>query len=186
MISEQALDRRSTAAHWLLDAITVLTGTYLLAISARMRVSLPFTPVPVTGQTAVVLLIGALLGWRRGVLSTSCYLLAGGLGLPLFAGGAIAGPTGGYLVGFIAAAGMVGWLRERGWGRRPLAAGLVLLFGNICIYLVGLPWLATFVGIHRVLPLGLYPFVFGDLVKIISVTVILTLIQRRRRSDLTG
>jgi biotin transport system substrate-specific component len=127
--------------------------------------------VPLTGQTFAVLLVGALLGSRRGSLSLLAYLAEGAVGLPVFAGGSgglarLWGPTGGYLVGFIAAARMVGWLCERGWDRRVRTAALAMLIGNGVIYLFGLPWLAHFVGAERVLALGLLPFMPGDLVKL--------------------
>jgi biotin transport system substrate-specific component len=116
-------------------------------------------------------------------LSTSLYLIAGGLGVPLFAGGAIAGPTGGYLLGFVLAAGVVGLWMERAWANHPIAIGVGLLLGNATIYLVGLPWLAWFVGVRRALPLGLYPFLVGDLLKITAVAGVLSWVQRRRQMD---
>ena len=146
-------------------AVTVV-GAYLIAVSAHLRVLLPLSPVPVTAQTLVVLLLGALLGARRGLLAVGLYLTGGAAGLPVFAGGSLAGPTGGYLVGFAAAAALVGALAEIGWTRRPLAAFAVLLLGNAAIYLFGLPWLAGFVGWNAAAPLGLYPFLLGDGLKL--------------------
>ncbi len=153
------------------DAALVVAGSLLIALAAQVAIPLPFTPVPVTGQTLAVLLIGALLGSRRGAMSVGLYLAEGALGLPVFAGGAsgparFLGPTGGYLLGFVAAAGVVGYLCERGWDRRVSTAALAMLIGNGVIYLFGLPWLAGFVGIEKVLMAGLWPFIPGDLLKV--------------------
>ncbi|MBI4758069.1 MAG: biotin transporter BioY [Chloroflexi bacterium] len=153
------------------DFMLILVGSLVVALSARISVPLPFSPVPVTGQTFGVLLVGALLGSRRGALSLLAYLGEGALGLPVFAGGTgglvrLAGPTGGYLVGFVAAAFLVGRLCERGWDQRLPTAGAAMLLGNAVIYLLGLPWLARFVGPDKVLALGLLPFIPGDLLKI--------------------
>ncbi len=153
------------------DGVLVVAGSVLIALAARVALPLPFTPVPVTGQTFAVLLVGALLGSRRGALSVGLYLAEGALGLPVFAGGAsgtarLLGPTGGYLLGFVLAAGLVGHLCERGWDRRVSTTALAMLVGNVAIYLLGLPWLACFVGPEKALPLGLWPFIPGDLMKI--------------------
>ncbi len=153
------------------DFMLILVGSLVVALSAQISVPLPFSPVPVTGQTFGVLLVGALLGSRRGALSLLAYLGEGALGLPVFAGGTgglvrLAGPTGGYLLGFVAAAFLVGRLCERGWDQRLLTAGAAMLVGNAIIYLFGLPWLARFVGPDKVLALGLLPFIPGDLLKL--------------------
>ena len=162
----------------LVDLALVVAGSLLLALSARVAIPLPFSPVPVTGQTLAVLLLGALLGSRRGPSAILLYLLAGALGLPGFAGGAaglgrLAGPTGGYLVGFAVAAFLTGLLAERGWDRRAPTAFLAMLLGNGAVYACGLPWLAAFVGFDRVLALGLLPFVPGDLFKLVLATLVL-------------
>lgn len=106
------------------------------------------------------------------------YLVEGGVGLPVFAGGKagvfhLLGPTGGYLVGFVVAASLVGWLAERGWDRRFISAFAAMLLGNVVIYAVGLPWLAYFVGVEKVLLAGLLPFIPGDLVKLLLATTML-------------
>ncbi len=163
---EEVLERANRG--WtgaILNTVSVLAWAYVVAMSAQIRLVLPFSPVPVTAQTLFVLLGGALLGTRRSVLSVVVYLIGGAVGLPFFAGGALAGPTGGYLVGFIAASYVVGALVESGWGRRPTTAFAATLLGNVVIYLFGLPWLAVYVGWGSVLSLGLLPFVAGDLAK---------------------
>ena len=151
------------------DAVLVFAGAVALALLAQIQI--PLQPVPVTGQTFGVLLVGALLGSRRGTLSMLTYLSMGAAGLPVFAGlgaGAshFAGPTGGYLVGFVVAAWLIGRLAERGWDRRVHTTALAMLLGTVLIYLPGIAWLSTFVGWGQVLQLGLIPFLLGDLLKL--------------------
>ncbi len=159
-----------------------LVGSFagLTALAAQVTIFLPFTPVPITGQTFAVLLCGAVLGRRRGAAAQTVYLGMGSAGLPVFAAGGSgfpAGPSGGYLVGFVVAAYLVGLLAERGWDRRPATTGLVMLAGNITIYAFGLPWLACFVGgpAIKVLALGLYPFIAGDILKLALASAVLPL-----------
>lgn len=160
------------------DLLLVVAFGTLMGALAQVAVPLPFTPVPVTGQTLGVLLIGALLGSRRGAAAMLIHLAEGLAGLPVFAEGAsawsltrlgvptIVGPTAGYLFAFPVAAFVVGWLAERGWDRRPWSAAAAMAVGEALIYAGGLPWLALYVGAERALPLGLLPFVPGDLVKL--------------------
>ncbi len=106
------------------------------------------------------------------------YVAQGLAGLPVFAGGkaglaVLLGPTGGYLIGFIAAAFVTGWLAERGWDRRPLTTAIAMVLGNLVIYLLGVSWLAVFVGISKAPLLGMVPFIPGDIVKIVLATVAL-------------
>ena len=162
------------------DALLVLAGSALMAASARVAFPLPFSPVPVTGQTFAVLLVGALLGSRRGAASALSYLAEGAAGFPVFAGGAagpqaLMGPTGGYLMGFVLGAWLCGALSERGWDRRAVTTVLSMILGNIAIFAVGIPWLAGFVGAERVLALGLVPFIAGDVLKIGLAAVVLPL-----------
>lgn len=162
----------------LYDAALVLGGSLLIAMSAQIAILLPFSPVPITGQTLAVLLVGALLGSRRGTLSVLAYLAEGAMGLPVFAGGGtgvawLLGPTGGYLLGFMPAAFITGWLAERDWDRRVETTLLMMLVGNITIYAVGLLYLAFFTGLDRVLPLGFYPFIVGDVAKWLLATALL-------------
>ena len=162
------------------DATLVLVGSLLIALSAQLALRLPFSPVPVTAQTLAVLLTGALLGSRRGALSALAYLGEGLAGLPVFAGGAgglphLLGPTGGYLVGFVADAYVTGTLAERGWDRRAGTVMLAMLLGNVLLYAPGLAWLARFVGADKALALGLYPFIAGDLLKIALAALMLPL-----------
>ena len=162
----------------LYDAMLVMGGSALVALLAQVAIPLPFSPVPLTGQTFAVLLVGMVLGSARGSLAVLVYLADGAVGLPVFAGGGaglarLAGPTGGYLVGFVFAAFVVGFLAKRGWDRSVWRAGAAMLVGNTLIYAVGLPWLSHFVGTQRAFLLGLCPFVVGDCVKLVLAALAL-------------
>lgn len=150
--------------------VLVLAGSALIALAAQVRIPLPFSPVPVTGQTFAVLLVAAALG-RLGLASVIAYLIEGAIGLPVFAGGGfgvatIVGPTGGYLIGFALAAALVGSAVERGWDRHLVTALAAMLLGEVAIYACGLAWLARFALPVPLLDAGLLPFIPGDLVKL--------------------
>jgi len=162
----------------LYDVALIIGGSLFVALSAQIAIPLPFSPVPITGQTLAVLLVGALLGSRRGASSLLLYLLQGAVGLPVFAGGMggpahLLGPTGGYLFGFVGAAFVAGLLAERRWDRKVQSNALAMLLGNLVIYTFGLPWLAYFVEADKVLALGFYPFIAGDLTKLALATIFL-------------
>jgi biotin transport system substrate-specific component len=169
----------------LTSALLVVAGAGLVAASAQVSIPLPFTPVPVTGQTFAVCLVGASLGPVAGALSLTLYLLAGIAGAPVYADGAhgfdvLMSATGGYLVGFVLAAALTGALAARAWDRRFRTATSAMLAGNVVIYLVGLPWLAWRLGtdLETTLELGLYPFVVGDLVKLYLAAALLPVAWR--------
>jgi len=160
------------------DIAIVISASWLLAISAQFSFNLPFSPVPVTGQTLAVLLIGSLLGKNRGAAAVGLYLLQGAVGLPVFAGGksgfiTLVGPTGGYLIGFIAAAYIMGILTELRHDKSLIYTGFSMLTGSLVIYIFGLFWLVQFVGETSALQLGLFPFLIGDFVKILSGVIVL-------------
>lgn len=170
----------AAAASITYEALLILAGSVLIALSAWVAVPLPFSPVPVTAQTFAVLLVGSALGARRGGASAIAYLAEGACGMPVFAGGAagphvLAGPTGGYLAGFVLGAFVCGALAERGLDRRPVTTVASMVAGNVAILAPGLLWLAQFVGTGRVLQLGLYPFIPGDVVKIALAAALLPL-----------
>ncbi len=166
----------------------VVLGALFIALTANIRVPVPGSPVPITGQTFSVLLVGGALGLRRGLLSVVLYLLMG-LVLPVYAnsrsgigtiaslegGQVVLGATGGYLLAFIAAAALVGWLAELGWDRRVWSAAAALAVGNVVIYLVGVPWLAAALNVPltRAIELGLLPFLPGDLLKLAVAAALL-------------
>ena len=145
--------------------LQILLGSLVMALSAQLVVRLPFTPVPITGQTFGVLFVGALLGKRRGAAAAALYLAEGFAGLPFFAAAVQLGPTLGYLLGFVPAAYLTGALAERGWDRKPWTAFAMTLLGSLPIFALGLANLARFVPAGQLLVQGLWPFVAGDLVK---------------------
>ena len=155
---------------WLFDAALVVLSSAFVALMAQIQI--PLWPVPLTLQTLGVLFSGAVLGSRRGTLSMLLYVAEGLVGLPVFAGGAsgvtqLLSPTGGYLVGFVVAGGVVGWLAERGWDRRLIWTALAMIIGNLVIYALGVTWLAIYLGdLQRALVSGALIFVPGDLIKI--------------------
>jgi biotin transport system substrate-specific component len=206
------------AASWQRDLALVLAGTLLITLGAWISFDLPavaigdvYVPanpyVPLTFQTFGVLFTGALLGARRGVSSTGLYLLLGAIGLPVFAersdgtragldtivslegGQIVLGVTGGYLIGFVIAAALVGRLAELGWDRRFRGSVAAMLLGSIVIYAFGVPWLAVAadLSISQALTFGLYPFLPGDILKLLLAAGLLPLGWRlvsRRDHDL--
>jgi biotin transporter BioY len=157
------------------DILLILSFTLLTAISAKLKIEIG--PVPITGQTFAVLLSGALLGAKRGVLSQIFYLLGGLAGIPWFSRGGgmgyIFSPTFGYIIGFALAAFVVGFLCEKGFDRKIETAILAMLIGNVLIYFPGLLWLAKFVGFEKVLVVGFYPFIVGDFIKLFLASLLL-------------
>jgi len=154
-------------------AVLVIGFALLTALMAQIEFPLWFTPVPITGQTFAVLLTGAALGLRAGAASQALYVGLGAIGLPFYSGGdggwsVVTGATGGYLVGFIAAGALVGYLAERKQDRTVATAIPAFLAGTVVVYLFGVTWLAHSVGVSAIeaMELGLVPFVIGDLVKI--------------------
>jgi biotin transport system substrate-specific component len=163
-------------------AVLAVLGTLLLTLSAKLHV--PFYPVPMTFQTLVVLGLGMAYGWRLGAATVALYLLQGALGLPVFSGtpekgiglAYLLGPTGGYLFGFFLAAGVCGWLAERGWDRSVITTALAMLIGNVIIYVPGLLWLCSLFGWDKpILEWGLTPFILGDAMKLTLAAVLMPL-----------
>ena len=162
-------------------ALWVLAGSGLMALASHVMVPLPFTPVPVTGQTFAVLLLAALFGARMALAMQVVYLAEGLAGLPVFAVGPtwgmgrLIGPTGGYLLGFLAATWVVGSLADRGWGKRLGSSIAMLMAGEGAMYAVALPWLKIVLhtGWSQSLMLGWWPFVPGDLYKLVLAALLL-------------
>jgi biotin transport system substrate-specific component len=156
-----------------------VAGSLLLAGLAQISIPLPFTPVPLTGQTFGVLLVAAALGSKRGILSMILYILEGALSLPFFAGGAsgwhvLVGATAGYLLGFVIAAYVIGLLAEHGLERTIRTSFIPFIVGTLIIYLFGVAWLATLLGsISKAIIAGLLPFLIGDLIKLILAALAL-------------
>jgi biotin transport system substrate-specific component len=167
------------------DVLAVAAGVALISAAAQVSIPLPFTPVPITGQTFAVVLVGASLGALRGTASLSLYLLLGILGAPIYAHhdhgwSVITGASGGYIVGFVLAAAVTGYLAERRWDRHFSSSISVMLTGNVIIYLVGLPWLAAVLhtNLEKTLEFGLYPFVAGDVFKLYLAAMVLPVAWR--------
>jgi biotin transport system substrate-specific component len=164
------------------DIALVVAGAMLIALSSLIRIPVPGSPVPITGQTFAVLLVGGALGYRRGTLAALGYLLIGFF-VPVYSGGAsgpdtilsvkngtiVLGATGGYLVGFVFASALVGRLAELGWDRRIGGAIAAMSLGNLVIYAFGVPWLmaATGFSVQEAIAKGLTPFLIGDAIKLL-------------------
>ena len=181
--------------------VLAIAGSLFVALSAQ--VSVPLWPVPVTGQTFGVLLVGLVCGWRIGGAALLLYLIEGAIGLPFFAGGAsgwsaVVGPSGGYIWGFVLAATLVGWLAERGWDRNVFTTAAAMLLGNVVLYVPGLIWLAIFyagpgqdyiaaagatTAWGASINAGLAPFILGDALKLLLaaalVPAVWSLLRRR-------
>lgn len=167
------------------NAALVAGGALFTAAMAQLEV--PMWPVPITGQTLAVVLVGATLGARRGMLSLLVYAVAGLAGAPFFAdmqGGlqALALPSFGYVIGFIPAAGLVGWLARRNWDRNVGRAAVAMLLASAIPFVTGLPYLAVALGqlgapndVQSVLAAGLYPFIVGGIAKALIAAGILPL-----------
>tara|TARA_B100000029_G_scaffold516440_1_gene629856 strand:+ start:3614 stop:4615 length:1002 start_codon:yes stop_codon:yes gene_type:complete len=161
------------------NIVLVVIGSLFIALTAQISIQIPIGPVPITGQTFGVLLIGALLGSRLGSLSAILYIVEG-LQFPVYANATfgwsvLTGATGGYLLSFPIAAFLVGWLSERGWDRKPGTLLLAMIAGNIIIYLFGVPWLINSIegtSFNQGLQWGLIPFIPGDLAKIFVATAL--------------
>jgi biotin transport system substrate-specific component len=158
-------------------------GSILMALMAQIRIYVPFSPVPITGQTFGVLFLGAVLGGKIGALSMVIYIAEGLSGIPVFAGvgsgpAYLLGPTGGYLIGFIPAAFLVGMMHESGWGRKIWASVLIMILGTTIIFAFGIAGLALTAGFIYALEIGLYPFIPGALLKILFATGLTATLNR--------
>lgn len=167
------------------NAALAVAGSMALWISAKIQ--LPFYPVPMTMQTFVVLAIGMAFGMRLGAATIALYLVEGLLGLPVFAGtpekgigiAYMMGTTGGYLLGYLFAAGAVGYLAERGFGRNVLTTAAAMLVGTLIIYALGLLWLGAVVGWDKpILAWGMTPFLLGDFAKLALAALLMPAIWK--------
>ncbi len=151
------------------DAVLVVSGAALVGLLAQVTIHLGFTPVPITGQTLGVLLVGTALGWRRASLAMGLYVAAGVLGVPWFAGHSSGVPmaTFGYLLGFVVASAALGWLASRGADRTVARAVTSMVVGEVIIFAIAVPWLAfsLHVGLATAISLGLTPFITGEVIK---------------------
>jgi biotin transport system substrate-specific component len=150
------------------DLVLALLGAAVLTVSAKVQV--PMYPVPMTLQTYAVMVIAMAFGWRLGAATVGLYLAQGALGLPVFASGGglayMAGPTGGYLAGFLVATLAMGWLAERGWDRRLVLSIPAMALGTAIFFALGVAWLSVLIGFDRAVAAGLMPFIPGAIVKL--------------------
>jgi biotin transport system substrate-specific component len=166
------------------QAILLVLGSLLMWASAKVQV--PMWPVPMTMQSFVVLVIGMGYGSRLGAATIGFYLLEGALGLPVFAGtpekgiglAYMMGPTGGYLVGFLLAAGAVGWLAERGWDRTLPLAVIAMIIGTVLLFVPGVAWLAVLIGFSKAVAAGVTPFLVASVVKLALAAAVMPLAWR--------
>jgi biotin transport system substrate-specific component len=170
------------------DVSLVLAGAMFIGLAAQVSIHLPGNPVPITGQTFAVLLVAAGSGLARGVAATLVYAALGLVGVPWFADGSsgMVTATFGYIVGFVFAAAVVGWLAQRGWTRTPWRTAAAMVVGDLAIYAVGVPWLKAAVGVSwsTAISLGMTPFLVGDLLKALLAAGLFTaawaVVDRRR------
>ena len=163
-----------------MDVVLVVAGAALVTVLAQLVI--PLQPVPITGQTLAVLLVGSTLGSLRGAISMVLYAALGLVGLPVYSdgthgAGVLFGATGGYIVGFILSAALVGWLAERQWDRKILKALATFAAGSLAVFAVGLPWLAVVLhlNLQQTLEAGFYPFIIGGIIKAVIAAGLLPL-----------
>lgn len=162
----------------------IFTASLFIAACSQLEFFVPFSPVPVTGQTFAVMVSGLLLGSVGGASAVLAYLAEGAIGMPFFAGGSaginhLIGPSGGYLAGFVAAAYLAGFFSETDRTKGFLRVFAALVLADLSLYVFGVLWLSTFVGRKHALLLGFYPFIFGDLVKILLISLSFPLMAKR-------
>ena len=170
LINETVEDRS-----WLKDIALVLGSSILISLFSPISIPLPFTPVPIATQMNVILLLSCFLGSKRALLAVLIYLFQGAIGFPVFSNGAsgiihLAGPRGGYLLGYAVAAFVTGFLMERTCNRTSAKAFAAMGIGNLIVYLFGFSWLSHFIGWGPAFVLGIFPFVIGDVVKLFIAT----------------
>jgi biotin transport system substrate-specific component len=177
-----SLERKQEQS-WMKDLLLVLAGGFFISLFANISIPLPFSPVPIATQPHICLLLAVILGARRGAMAVFAFLMQGALGLPVFALGKagflyLLGPTGGYLMGYLVAAYVVGYLVERNRGSlTPVKLFFVMGIGTLVIYALGLLQLSLFIGFKTAIIVGLLPFILGNLVKLL---VCVQLLKRMR------
>ena len=148
----------------------VFGGVILISISAKLQI--PFYPVPMTLQTLVLLVLGMAFGFKLATATALSYIALGAAGAPVFATGAgvayLLGPTGGYLLGFVLAMALMGYMGDKGWGKTIKSMVLPMLLGTAIIFACGVAWLSSLIGLEKALAGGLHPFWFGAVAKIVA------------------
>lgn len=175
VLSQRVLPRSA-----LVSAVLVVAAAALTALAAQWRIALPFTPVPITGQTFAVLLTGAALGWKLGASGQLLYIVAGVAGAPVFTDASsgiqvMQGATGGYIVGFVFASGIVGWMAEHRQDRTFATMFTAFVLGSVLIYAIGVPVLINVTGwsLAEAIEGGVVPFLLGDILKAATAGLLL-------------
>ncbi len=175
-----AITQRVLPRTFVVSLLLVVGAATVTALAAQWRIVLPFTPVPITGQTFAVLLTGAALGLRLGAAGQLLYVAAGIAGAPVFTEGrsgvdVVLGATGGYILGFVVAAGLIGWMAERRQDRTFATMFTAFIVGSAVIYAFGVAGLiaATGMSLTDAIANGVVPFVFGDILKAAGAGLIL-------------
>ena len=165
---------------YLKNVALILFGTLLLALSSKVQV--PFWPVPMTMQTFIVFIIGMSYGWKLALFTLIAYLFEGAVGLPVFAKGGgllyLIGPTAGYLYGMVIAAGVIGFLAERGCNDSYIKSLISLIIGTVIIFVLGVGFLGSVIGYDKALAGGLYPFIPSEFFKIGLAVILIPSITR--------
>ncbi len=165
------------------DVLIILIGSIIMMTLSKVSFYLPFTPIPITAQSLGILVIGSSFGMKRAFFSSVVYVGSGLLGAPVFSGGkyglqALMGPTGGYIIGFIVAASLMGFYGDRCRDRTFLSSYLIFFLGHFIIFTFGIIWLGLFVSLDRVLALGFYPFIPGMIIKTVLAGTLTPLIWK--------
>ena len=153
------------------NIIAIILGSLMIAVMAQFSIPIPFSPIPITGQTIGVVLVGGVLGAKRGSIAVLTYLMEGAIGIPVFAQmkagvNVLVGPTAGYLWGFVVSAFLIGYLAEKGWTLKPVTSFLSCFAATTLILISGTLYLIVLkVGFTEALTIGFYPFLIGDIVK---------------------
>lgn len=177
------LSERLSRGRALTNVLLIIGASALIALAAQIAIPMPFTPVPLTMQPLAVLMVGIVLGARRGAAAAALYLFEGLSGLPVFAQGHggplwLVGPTAGYLYSYPFAAFIAGWFSERGWGSSIIRALAGMLVALAVIYLGGWSWLATQVGPRAAFTMAIVPFVVADAVKVAIGAALLPYVEK--------
>ena len=167
----------------LANFFVIILGSLLIGLLAQFSIPVPFSPVPITCQTIGVVLVGGILGAKKGSLSILCYIFEGAIGIPVFAGmksgmHILVGPTAGYLWAFIIAGFIMGLLTEKGYTKKPLDSFLSCFIATTLILVFGALYLAIFSGLNDALKMGFYPFLVGDVIKSYICAVLLTTFRK--------
>lgn len=171
MLQNQALSLPQIQERtWVKDAATVALASLVIAAFAPLSITLPFTPIPIATQSHVILLLGALLGRRKGAMAVLAFLMQVAVGLPVLSGGrggllCLVGPSAGFLIGYVVAAYVVGMMLENAKNRTPARTFAAFAAGNVALYLFGWAHLSNFVGASKAILIGVLPFLAGDLLK---------------------